>query len=58
MLIQKQKTYLIASGLPTLTKHVQKLIAKGYLQTTNDKAAYTIKLDETTSYLSLLGGDS
>ncbi len=43
------------SSSSTVHKHVQKLIAKGYLQTTNDKSAYTIKLDETTSSLPLLG---
>ncbi len=43
------------SSSSTVHKHVQKLIAKDYLQSTTDKAAYTIKLDESTSSLPLLG---
>ena len=43
------------SSSSTVHKHVQKLIAKDYLQSTSDKAAYTIEFDESTSSLPLLG---
>ena len=43
------------SSSSTVHKHVQKLIAKDYLQSTDDKAAYSIEFDESTASLPLLG---
>jgi len=43
------------SSSSTVHKHVQKLIGKDYLQSTDDKAAYAIELDESTAALPFLG---